>query len=130
MSGMPRSSLFFRKRSSSRQSIMWLLGLLLLVFVAGMLLLSSLNLTYSREALSELRREQIEEVVGAGLARINARQSALASYTATLANVGESFQSLAEDSDSDAGRDQLRSQLEQTLQAHLLDFEGAASAGL
>ncbi len=130
MSGMPRSSLFFRKRSSSRQSIMWLLVLLLLVFVAGMLLLSSLNLTYSREALSELRREQIEEVVGAGLARINARQSALASYTATLANVGESFQSLAEDSDSDAGRDQLRSQLEQTLQAHLLDFEGAAGAGL
>ncbi len=130
MSGMPRSNLFFRKRSSSRQSIMWLLGLLLLVFVAGMLLLSSLNLTYSREALSELRREQIEEVVGAGLARINARQSALASYTATLANVGESFQALAGDRYSGAGQDPLRSQLEQTLQAHLLDFDGASGAGL
>ena len=130
MLGMPSSHPLFRKRSSSRQSIMWMLGLLLLVFVAGMLLLSGLNLNYSREALSELRRQQIEEVVGAGLARINARQSALASYTATLANVGESFQALANGERSGAGLEPLRAQLEQSLQAHLRDFEGAAGAGL
>ena len=88
MPGTLPSRLNNRKNPSSRQSIMWMLGLLLLVFVAGMFLLSSLNLSYSRDALSELRRQQINEVVGAGLSRINARQSALASYTMTLANIG------------------------------------------
>ena len=59
MPGILPSRLTRRKTPSSRQSIMWMLGLLLLVFVVGMLLLSSLNLSYSRDALSELRRQQI-----------------------------------------------------------------------
>ncbi|MCL7942741.1 EAL domain-containing protein [Marinobacter sp. ATCH36] len=118
------------KNPSSRQSVMWLLGLLILVFVAGMLLLSRLNLNYSRDALSELRRQQIHEVVSAGLMRINARQSALASYTKTLANVGESFHSIAQGGNPEINESALRNRLENSLKDHLRDFEGAAGGGL
>lgn len=118
------------KSPSSRQSVMWLLALLILVFVAGMLLLSRLNLNYSQEALSELRRQQIHEVISAGLTRINARQSALAGYTTTLANVGEGFHSLVESGSSDIDRSTLRAHLESSLKDHLQDFEGAAGGGL
>ena len=130
MPGTLPSRLSKRKNPSSRQSIMWMLGLLLLVFVAGMFLLSSLNLSYSRDALSELRRQQINEVVGAGLSRINARQSALASYTMTLANIGESFHGMVASGMSDNASQELRESLEHALRAHLQDFDGAAGAGL
>lgn len=130
MPGMFPSHQINRKNTSSRQSIMWLLGLLLLVFIAGMLLLSSLNLSYSQDALSDLRRQQINEVVGAGLTRINARQSALAGYTVTLANVGESFHAMTERGLSGMSRSAIRDRLENTLRAHLRDFEGAAGGGL
>lgn len=130
MPGTLLSRLNYRKSPSSRQSIMWMLLLLLLVFIFGMLLLSSLNLSYSRDALSDLRRQQINEVVGAGLVRINARQSALASYTNTLANVGESFHEMVETGFSGIDRSVLRTRLENSLTSHLLDFQGAAGAGL
>ncbi len=118
------------KNPSSRKSVMWLLGLLILVFVAGMLLLSGLNLNYSRDALSELRRQQIHDVVSAGLTRINARQAALAGYTTTLANVGESFHAMAEAGVADSDRSRFRARLESSLKDHLQDFEGAAGGGL
>lgn len=130
MPGTFLGRLTYRKSPSSRQSIMWMLLLLLLVFIFGMFLLSSLNLSYSRDALSDLRRQQINEVVGAGLVRINARQSALASYTNTLANVGESFYDMVETGFSGIDRTVLRTRLENSLTAHLLDFQGAAGAGL
>ncbi|MFN2362551.1 MAG: EAL domain-containing protein [Marinobacter sp.] len=130
MSGIFPSRFGYSKTPSSRQSIMWLLGLLLLVFATGMLLLSSLNLNYSREALSELRRQQLNDVVSSGLQRINARQSALANYTITLANVGESFHDMVQTGFSGIDRAVLRERLENSLQAHLQDFEGAAGAGL
>ncbi|TGN39585.1 EAL domain-containing protein [Marinobacter confluentis] len=107
-----------------------MLGLLLLVFIVGMLMLSSLNLNYSREALSELRRQQISEVVIGGLARINARQSALASYTITLANVGESFHEMVVNGFPGTDRSVLRDRLEHSLKSHFQDFEGASGAGL
>lgn len=118
------------KNPSSRQSVMWLLALLIMVFVAGMFLLSGLNLNYSRDALSELRRQQIHEVVSAGLMRINARQAALAGYTTTLANVGESFHGMAANSASDSERSNIRARLENSLKDHLQDFDGAAGGGL
>jgi diguanylate cyclase (GGDEF)-like protein len=130
MPGMLPSRRDNSKSPSSRQSIMWMLGLLLLVFIVGMLMLSSLNLNYSREALSELRRQQINEVVIGGLSRINARQSALASYTATLANVGESFYEMVNGGFSGVDRSVLRTRLENSLKAHFQDFQGAAGAGL
>ena len=119
-----------KKNTSSRHSIMWMLGLLLLVFITGMLMLSSLNLNYSQEALSDLRRQQINEVVNAGLSRINARQSALASYTVGLANIGESFHEMTESGISGTDRSELRARLENSLKAHLNDFQGAAGVGL
>lgn len=118
------------RNTSSRHSIMWLLGLLLVVFMAGMLMLSSLNLNYSSDALSELRRQQINEVVLAGLSRINARQSALASYTITLANVGESFHEMMDGGFSGVDRSILRARLEKSVASHLQDFRGAAGGGL
>jgi diguanylate cyclase (GGDEF)-like protein len=130
MPGMLPSRRNSRKDLSSRQSIMWMLGLLLLVFIAGMFLLSELNLSYSRDALSDLRRQQINEVVSAGLSRIDARQAALASYTVTLANLGESYHRMLETGSSDVSRTILRDNLETTLKAQLQDFSGAAGAGL
>jgi len=118
------------KNPTSRQSIMWMLGLLLVVFIVGMFLLSNLNLRYSQEALSDLRRQQINEVVGAGLSRINARQSSLAGYTTTLANLGESFSGLLSNDESGAERTRLKKQLEGAVQDQFQDFEGAAGAGL
>ncbi|MDI9243793.1 EAL domain-containing protein [Marinobacter sp. CHS3-4] len=118
------------KNPSSRQSIMWMLGLLLLVFIFGLFLLSSLNLRYSQEAMSELRRQQIQEVVAAGLSRINARQSSLAGYTTTLANVGESFNDLMSGDRSDAEQARLKSRLEEAIREQFEDFDGAAGAGL
>ncbi|NMT62748.1 EAL domain-containing protein [Marinobacter orientalis] len=107
-----------------------MLGLLVLVFVAGMFLLSTLNINYSRDALSELRRQQIHEVVSAGLMRINARHSTLAGYTTTLANVGESFHAIAENDDSEPDSSHLRTPLENALKDQLQNFDGAAGGGL
>ncbi|HET8849814.1 MAG TPA: EAL domain-containing protein [Marinobacter sp.] len=119
-----------RYSHSSRHTIMWLLAALLAVFVIGMLLLSRLNLNYSRNALSDVRVEQIQAVVGAGLARINAQQASLERYTRTLANLGESFHEIAMGSSLVLETPVLREQLENTLRAHLKDFQGAAGAGL
>jgi diguanylate cyclase (GGDEF)-like protein len=109
---------------------MWMLVLLVLVFILGMFTLSSLNLNYSREALSDLRRQQISEVVGAGLLRLNARQMALASHTINLANVGENFHEMLESGFSDIEPSVLRTRLENSIKAHSTDFQGAAGAGL
>lgn len=119
-----------QRNVSSRQSVMWMLVFLLLVFIVGMLTLSTLNLNYSREALSEIRRQQITEVVGAGLSRINARQTALANHTITLANVGESFHEMLESGFSGIGQSELRTRLENSIRAHTRDFQGAQGAGL
>ena len=119
----------FLRAPTLRHVILWLLASLIVVFLAGLLLLSHLNLSYSRDALSELRRQQIREVVSAGLARIDARQKALASYTVTLANIGESFYRLSASrpASDDAT---LRADIENALQEHLEDFEGVSAAGL
>lgn len=116
---------------SSVQSIGWLLGLLIALFFAGMLLLSHLNLDYSQQAMSELRRDQIEDVFSAGLTRIDARQVALEHHTANLALMGETFHRLARGNDSDSRqREQLRDELETALQSQLENFNGASGAGI
>lgn len=130
MPATPFSHRVDQKNVSSRQSVMWMLVLLLLVFIVGMFTLSTLNLNYSREALSDIRRQQITEVVGAGLSRINARQTALASHTTTLANVGEGFHEMLESGFSGIGQSALRTRLENSIKAHTRDFLGAGGAGL
>ena len=114
------------RKQTSMASIIWLLALLILLFSGGMLLLSQLNLGYSQQALSELKRQQIADVVKTGLARIDARQQALAQHTSALARLGESLYRMAPENDL-AGARQL---LATALQAHLRDFEGSFGAGL
>ncbi|MDX1635945.1 MAG: EAL domain-containing protein [Marinobacter sp.] len=107
-------------------SIIWLLGLLILLFSGGMLLLSQLNLNYSQQALSDLRRQQIEDVVQTGLARIHARQQALAQHTTALARLGESLYRMAPETEPANAL----TMLDSALRAHLQDFDGAFGAGL
>lgn len=113
------------------QSIMWLLVLLIALFFSGMLLLSNLNLNYSQQALSELRRDQIRDVFFASLTRIDARQQALERQTSALSLMGETFYRLASQSpQSDATRQQLQAQLDQALRHHLKNSDGASGAGI
>lgn len=113
------------------QSIMWLLVLLIALFFFGMLLLSNLNLNYSQQALSELRRDQIRDVFFAGLTRIDARQQALERQTSALSLMGETFYRLARESAvTGADRERLQSQLDQALRHHLQTSDGASGAGI
>lgn len=112
-------------------SIMGLLLLLTVLFFAGMLLLSHLNLSYSQQAMYELRRQQIKDVFFASLTRIDARQIELERHISTLAIIGETFYRLSQDADGEpASREALRVQLETTLGEHLRDFEGVSGAGI
>ncbi|WP_339798666.1 EAL domain-containing protein [uncultured Marinobacter sp.] len=115
----------------SMRSLLLMLAALVGLFFSGMLLLSGLNLNYSQQALSELRRSQIEEVFTTGLTRIHARQQILEHYTASLATMGESFHRLAQvQPSSGISAATLRRQLEATLRTQLDDSDGASAAGL
>ena len=112
-------------------SIMGLLFLLIALFAIGMFLLSHLNLSYSQQAMYELRRNQIRDVFFTGLIRIDARQIALERQVATLATIGETFYRLSQNQpgSSDAQR-RLQGQLEKTLQNHLESEAEVSGAGL
>lgn len=126
-----RLRLKFWRSNYAMHSIMWLLALLTLLFFVGMLLLSHLNLSYSQQAMYELRREQIRDVFIASLTRIDARQVALQRNISGLAAIGETFARLAENAPNDVGgRKALQRQLGTTLQKHLSDAEGVSGAGL
>jgi len=119
------------KSHSSIQAIGWLLGLLIALFFAGMLLLSHLNLNYSQQAMSDLRRDQIEDVFSAGLTRMDARQAALEHHTSNLALMGETFHRLARETESgDRQQALLREELEAALTTQLQNFRGASGAGI
>ncbi|MEX0605018.1 MAG: EAL domain-containing protein [Marinobacter sp.] len=119
------------KAHTSMQSLMWLLAFLVGLFFSGMLLLSHLNLSYSQQAMSELRRDQIRDVFFAGVARIDARQIALQRHTSSLAIIGETFYRLAQGSENNTRNASiLRAQLETSLKAHLSEFDGASGAGV
>lgn len=112
-------------------SIMALLLLLTVLFFAGMLLLSHLNLSYSQQAMYELRRQQIKDVFFASLTRIDARQIELERHISTLAIIGETFYRLSQEAESTpVNREAMRAQLETTLGGHLRDFEGVSGAGI
>jgi hypothetical protein len=52
-----------------------MLVVLTAVFLAGMLLISSLNLDFSQRTMAELRQKQITDIFQANLNRINAQSS-------------------------------------------------------
>ncbi len=110
---------------------MGLFVLLIGLFFTGMLLLSHLNLNYSQQALSDLRRDQIRDVFFASLTRIEARQLALARQTSAFSLIGETFYRLSRDR-STGGTDQTRLQapLERALRQHLQNSDGASGAGI
>lgn len=62
--------------------------MLVILFIAGMWILSSLNLNYSEEAISDVRQKQIEETFFNNLNKITQTQTALERYTADLARIG------------------------------------------
>ncbi|WP_227500171.1 bifunctional diguanylate cyclase/phosphodiesterase [Marinobacter nanhaiticus] len=96
-----------------------------------MFLLSRLNLSYSQEALYELRRAQIRDEFFTGLARIEARQIALERQVTTLATIGETFYRLSlEKQDTPEVEHELRRQLEKTLQTLLERDAGISGTGL
>lgn len=111
--------------ASSKQSIMWLLLLLVALSVAGMWILSSLNLEYSQRALAKQRRAQIEETFLAGLNRITERQRTLERYTEGLARLGELVQRQAQQ-----GVTGLKPTLQRALKQKLRDFQGASGIGI
>ncbi|HEA53737.1 MAG TPA: EAL domain-containing protein [Marinobacter antarcticus] len=105
--------------------------MLIALFAIGMFLLSHLNLSYSQQAMYELRRDQIRDVFFTGLVRIDARQISLEREVATLAAIGETFYRLSrEQPDSPKAQRLLQSQLEKTLQSRLESEVGVSGAGL
>ena len=71
------------------RKIMALLLLLVVSFVVGLWVMSSLNLRYSQEALSELRLRQLEEAFQANLNRINSHHALVERDAGQLARLGE-----------------------------------------
>ncbi|MBV1786865.1 EAL domain-containing protein [Marinobacterium sp. D7] len=109
-------------QASSKRSIKWLLLLLVALFVAGMWILSSLNLNYSQRALADLRRAEIEEIFLANLNQIVSRQHVFGLYTEGLARFGETTYALA--------GDELKPRLETAMKSMLQDFVGVAGIGV
>ncbi len=79
---------------SSKQSIMWGLVLMVALFMAGLWILSSLNLKYSQQAMAELRQQQISDGFVASLAQIETEHRRLEAYADELAQQAALFQVL------------------------------------
>lgn len=73
----------------TKLSIMLVLGVLVGVFVIGILMMSSLNLKFSQGAMTDLRQQQISDTFYANLNRINAHHQLMEQNTANLAHAGE-----------------------------------------
>ncbi|MBR9884255.1 MAG: EAL domain-containing protein [Oceanospirillales bacterium] len=108
--------------ASSKKSIKWLLMLLVALFLAGMWILSSLNLNYSQKALAELRRDEIEEIFLSSLNQIVSRQHVYGLYTEGLGRFGETSYRVAGDN--------LKPQIEKSMRQMLQDFSGVAGIGI
>lgn len=105
---------------SVQRSIMLTLSLLVALFIAGMWLMSSLNLDFAQSAMSDLRQRQITETFYANLDRINAHHHQMEQNTEDLARLGELYHRLY----PSPGRFS-EAQLRQSLQQTLADFPDA-----
>lgn len=74
-----------------KRSIMLILLLLIGLFIAGLWLLSSLNLSFAQRAMSEQRQQQIADTFHSNLDRINAHHFLMEQNTGALARLGELF---------------------------------------
>ena len=73
---------------------MWGLVLLVALFMAGLWILSSLNLKYSQRAMAELRQQQIRDGFAASLAQIDTEHLRLEAYANDLAQQAALFHAL------------------------------------
>ena len=104
-----------------------MLFMLVILFIAGMWILSSLNLNYSEDTIGEVRQKQIEETFFSNLNKIVQTQSALERDTNGLARIGSLFADLfASESNSQV----LNAELGMMLQDKLKDFEGTLAVGI
>ncbi|EXJ12232.1 EAL domain-containing protein [Nitrincola nitratireducens] len=114
-----------------RQSILWLIVLLIVLLFGGMWTLSNLNLNYSQRVIVDLRNEQISEVYRTGLGRIEYEQKSLEEFTTSVSQLGETFYSLRyETNNLFTDERQLQNELETALRDTLINFDGAAGIGL
>ena len=74
-----------------KSSIMLVLLLLIGLFIAGIGLISGLNLNFAQQTISEQRQRQIADTFHANLARINSHHFLMQRNTAALARTGESL---------------------------------------
>lgn len=72
-----------------KSSIMLVLLLLIGLLIAGMWLISGLNLNFAQQAMTELRQRQIADTFHSNLARINAHHMLMERNTAAIARSGE-----------------------------------------
>lgn len=110
---------------SVKQLIMLILFLLVALFLAGMGVMSSLNLNYSQDAMSALRARQIDETFRGNLDRIDARHQIMEKNAAALARLGELFYSMKRQS----GRER-QTELETALIKKVQDFPEASGGGI
>lgn len=108
-----------------KRSIMIVLSLLVGLFIVGMWLMSSLNLGFAQQTVSELRQHQIADTFHANLDRINAHHRMMEQNTRELARMGHFFES----QQSLTGRHN-KQELEQALAQTLGDVEGISGGGV
>lgn len=108
-----------------KRSIMLILGALVVLFILGMVLMSTLNLEVSQQALKELRQRQITDTFYANLDRINAHHLLMEQNAAGLARLGEQFLRMNKTKGGDN-----RQELERALQRTLADFPDAYGGGI
>lgn len=110
---------------SLKKTVMLILFLLVILFIAGMGIMSSLNLEYSQRAMSDLRLRQIEESFYANMDRIDAHNRLIEKNTADLARLGELLYRLR-------GRSEYRLQqdLGPALRSRIVDFREAVAGGI
>lgn len=108
----------------SKQSIMWGLLLLVALFLAGLWIMSTLNLTFSQRAMTDLRQQQIAEGFRASLARIDNEHRRLEQYINDLADQAQRFPILLAERRSSIG------EMENDLVRRLQRFPDAFAAGV
>ena len=86
-----RFSRAFKQLSHSKVSVIWILISLIGLSIAGIWVISSLNLTFSQRAMSDLRKVQLQEAFYANFDRINSQHQLLNRYTEDLAVIGAFF---------------------------------------
>lgn len=112
---------------SSKKLILWMLFMLVILFIAGMWILSSLNLNYSEDAIGGVRQKQIEETFFNNLNKIAQTQSALERYTTDLARIGNLFVDLY---GSQSTKQDFDTELNTLLKTKLNDFNGTSAVGI